>query len=148
LNRTGGQVFDYYDIRLQYDSMSAILKCSYLVKEEGPRYILHGEDGSFLKWGIDPQEEQLKKGLLPLGDHWGCEEEAYWGVLNARRGTADYRVKKPTVPGNYRAFYENLYQAVRNAQPLAVSPDEARNVIHILEMCLESHLHKKTVFCQ
>jgi scyllo-inositol 2-dehydrogenase (NADP+) len=143
--RTGGKVFDYYDIRLHYPSLTALIRCSYLVKEEGPRYILHGTDGSFLKWGIDPQEEMLKKGILPEGDQWGCEPEVFWGTLNVRKGNAEMREKKPTLGGNYPAFYENLYKAIRHGKPLAVKPEEARNVIRILELCLQSNLEQRTV---
>ena len=59
--RDNGRAKDYYDIRLQYDGFAAILKSSYLVREPGPRYSLHGTLGSFRKWGIDPQEQVLKK---------------------------------------------------------------------------------------
>jgi predicted dehydrogenase len=57
IQRTHGKVDDYYDIRLLYDGFHAIVKSSYLVREEGPRFILHGTEGSFVKYGIDPQEQ-------------------------------------------------------------------------------------------
>src|SRR5690606_5831395 len=78
--RTGGVVNDYYDIRLDYTAFSAILKCSYLVMSPGPRYSIHGEKGSFHKWGIDPQEEMMKKGLLPTGDDWGSDQDEFRGL--------------------------------------------------------------------
>lgn len=143
--RPEGKVNDYYDIRLHYPGKSVLLRCSYLVKEEGPRYILHGTGGSFLKWGIDQQEEMLKKGLLPVGEQWGEEPETSWGILNAQTGTGDLRVRKKTIPGNYPAFYDNLYEAIREGKPLAVKPEEARDVIRILELCLESNRERKTV---
>ena len=60
IQRTGGKVDDYYNIVLEYDDIHVNLKSSYLVREEGPRYIVHGTEGSFLKWGLDPQEDALK----------------------------------------------------------------------------------------
>jgi len=143
--RPGSRIIDYFDIRLHYPSFAAILKCSYLVKEEGPRYQLHGTAGSFLKWGIDPQEEVLKTGALPVGDDWGKEPESGWGLLNALSNHPDPVVRIPTLPGNYWPFYDNLYQAVRNGTPLAVKPEEARNVIRILELSLESHRSRRTI---
>lgn len=143
--RTGGKVFDYYDIRLHYRGFNALLKCSYLVKEEGPRYIVHGTQGSFLKRGIDPQEESLKNGFLPTGNSWGLEPETYWGILNAGVNDIELRGKVVTIPGNYEAFYENLFEAIRLGKPLAVKPEEARNTILILEACLESNKTKKTI---
>jgi predicted dehydrogenase len=137
--RPYGKVIDYYDIRLQYADFAALLKCSYLVKEEGPRYILHGTYGSFLKWGIDPQEEILKTGVLPGGDSWGTEHESRWGILNVSNQNNEQIQRIATEKGNYRAFYDNLFEAIRNGQPLAVKPVEARNGIRILEMAIESN---------
>lgn len=143
--RSQGKVIDYYDIRLHYRSFDALLKCSYLVKEEGPRYILHGTDGSFLKWGIDPQEEILKTGILPGGDSWGTDPESRWGILNASGNRPEKVVKIPTIPGNYMPFYDNLYEAVRHGSPLSVKPHEAREVIRILELAVESNRLRKTI---
>ena len=122
-----------------------MLRCSYLVKEESPRYILHGTNGSFLKWGIDPQEELLKKGILPVGDQWGEEPESAWGLLNGRNEAGDFRLRKKTLPGDYGAFYNNLYDVIRYGKTPAVRPEEARDVIRILELCLESHMHRRTI---
>jgi scyllo-inositol 2-dehydrogenase (NADP+) len=48
--RSGGNVNDYYDIRLEYESFAAILKMFVPGKEPGPRYSLHGDTGTFHKW--------------------------------------------------------------------------------------------------
>ncbi|MFW6246237.1 MAG: Gfo/Idh/MocA family protein, partial [Tangfeifania sp.] len=79
--RRGGKVADYYDIRMEYEGFSAILKCSYLVKNPGPRYSIFGEYGTFHKWGIDNQEDNLKAGKLPDEEGWGTEPEKEWGTL-------------------------------------------------------------------
>jgi scyllo-inositol 2-dehydrogenase (NADP+) len=145
--RPFGKVIDYYDLRLIYPAFTVLLKCSYLVKEEGPRYILHGTNGSFLKWGIDPQEEILKTGVLPVGDSWGKEPESAWGILNTQDNNVGQIQRIPTEKGNYQAFYNNLSEAIRNGQPLAVKPQEARNVIRILELAIESNREKRTIDC-
>lgn len=143
--RKGGKVADYYDIRLEYEEFSAILKCSYLVKEPGPRYSIFGEYGTFHKWGIDNQEENLKAGNLPAGDDWGTEPEKDWGTLVYEKNGLEYRGTVETIPGNYNAFYENVYEALRNGAYLAVKPQETIDVLKILEACLESNRTKKQV---
>jgi scyllo-inositol 2-dehydrogenase (NADP+) len=145
--RNEGKVIDYYDIRMQYAAFAALLKCSYLVKEEGPRYILHGTNGSFLKWGIDPQEEILKTGVLPGGDSWGKEPEDKWGILHVQDNNAGQIQRIATEKGQYQSFYDNLFQAIRYGQPLAVKPREARDGIRILELAIESNRDKRTVPC-
>jgi scyllo-inositol 2-dehydrogenase (NADP+) len=144
--RTGGKVFDYYDIRFQYEGFAALLKSSLLVRELGPRYIIHGTEGSFLKWGIDPQEEALKAGVLPEGVNWGKEPETDWGFLTSEKNNSGQKTRVETTAGDYRLFYKNLNEAIRFGKPLAVKPEEALLVVKMLETCLESNRQKKTIF--
>lgn len=143
--RIGGKVADYYDIRLEYEEFSAILKCSYLVKNPGPRYSIFGEYGTFHKWGIDNQEENLKAGKLPLGDDWGTEPEKEWGTLIYEKDGLEFSGTIQTVAGNYNAFYNNVYEAIRNGAELAVKPEQTIDVLKILEACLESNKTNKMI---
>ena len=143
--RTGGIVTDYYDIRLEYKNFAALLKCSYLVKKPGPRYILHGEKGTFYKSGIDPQEELLKAGNLPVGENWGTKPPAGWGKLFYEKDGKDFEEVVETLPGNYNIFYNNVFDAIRNGAVLSVKPEEAVEVMKILEACLKSNSEKRTV---
>ncbi|UCG28751.1 MAG: Gfo/Idh/MocA family oxidoreductase [Bacteroidales bacterium] len=137
--RENGRVNDYYDIHLYYDSLKVILKSSYLVREPGPRYILHGMNGSFVKHGIDPQEDVLKRGEKPVGDKWGMEEKRYWGILNTEINGKPVRKRIETLPGNYHFFYDNVYSAIREGKELSVNPQEALDVIRIIEAAVESN---------
>lgn len=143
--RTNGVVPDYYDIRLQYAGFAALLKSSYLVREPGPRYSVHGTLGSFQKWGIDPQEAKLKEGKLPLGADWGKEAEESWGFLHTERDGQEIREKVETEAGNYAAFYENIYDVLANGAKLLVKAEESRDCLVVLEACLKSHEEKRTV---
>jgi scyllo-inositol 2-dehydrogenase (NADP+) len=139
--RPGSKVEDYYDIRFEYKDFHVILKSSYLVKEPGPRYIVHGTEGSFIKKGLDVQEQDLTAGKKPGTPGWGGEGEDNWGTLN----TLSYNGSIETIPGNYVLFYENLYDTIFNGLPLAVKPEEARNVVWLIEACIESNRLKKAI---
>ncbi|WP_167607380.1 Gfo/Idh/MocA family oxidoreductase [Maribellus sediminis] len=143
--RKNGVVTDYYDIRLEYDEFAALLKCSYLVKDPGPRYTIHGEYGTFYKYGIDPQEETLKAGNLPEGEDWGREEPELWGTLVYEEDGEDVEELIETIPGNYNMFYDNIFEAIRNKAELLVKPKEAAKVLKILEACLLSNREKRTI---
>lgn len=143
--RKGSDVDDYYNIILHYPDLKVNLKSSYLVRELGPRYMLHGTTGSFVKYGIDPQEEALKVGKFPEGDDWGKEPDTDWGKLNAEINGFNYVGKIETLPGNYSAFYQNLYDAIRYGKPLAVKPEEAADVIHLIELIIKSNKEGRTV---
>lgn len=143
--RTGGIVPDYYDIRLEYKNFSALLKCSYLVKNPGPRYTLHGELGTFYKNGIDPQEELLKAGNLPTGKNWGTEPQEDWGIIFYEKHGEDVEELIETLPGNYTIFYNNVYDAIRNKAELLVKPEESLEVLRIIEACVVSNRENRTV---
>lgn len=143
--RTEGQVDDFFDLHLYYPNLRVALKASYLVREPGPRFVLHGTHGSFLKYETDPQEEALKKGLLPVTSDWGKEPESAWGMLNTDKRGLHYVGKLETIPGNYSAFYDNLYDALVNGAELAIKPQEAINVIKIIEAAYESSATRQVV---
>ena len=144
-HRAGGEVPDYFDIRIHYDGFNAILKSSYLVKEPGPRIILHGTEGSFLKWGIDQQEAMLTEGRLPDEPDWNEEPEEWWGTLHTTVNGVEYKGKVRTIPGNFKVFYENLYEAIRHGKELLVKPEESKKVIDVLEACIESSRQRRTI---
>lgn len=145
IQRPGGEVDDFFDIRLEYDGFFTILKSSYLVREQGPRFILHGTEGSFLKSGIDPQEQDLKDKKIPGSPGWGSEQRQWWGKLNTTVDGKDVAGPYETVPGNYLSFYNNVYGALREGKPLAVKASEARAVIRLIEASQESSRTRRAV---
>ena len=145
IQRPGGRVDDYYDIRLQYDGFNAIVKSSYLVREPGPRYILHGTEGSFIKYGLDPQEQALKEGRTPGNTSWGYEPRELWGKLNANVGSLHFEGTVETDRGNYLGYYDNIYEVIRTGKGLIVKPEESRDGILIIEACIESNRLRKAI---
>jgi scyllo-inositol 2-dehydrogenase (NADP+) len=145
IQRPGGKVDDFYDIRLEYSGMLVIVKSSYLVKENMPRYILHGVQGSFVKFGIDPQELALKNKSVPGTAGWGVEPVEFWGKLNSVASGSDVERKVETIPGNYLEFYRNVSEAIREGKSLAVTPEQARDVIRLIEVCYESNRLRQAI---
>jgi scyllo-inositol 2-dehydrogenase (NADP+) len=86
----------------------------------------------------------LKEGKLP-GINWGLEEKRWWGKLNTTIDGKQVEQQVETLPGNYPAFYENVYEAIREGKPLAVKPEESRDVIRLIEMCEESNKLRKAI---
>lgn len=131
--RENTKVDDYFHIELFYPGFKAILKAGVFIKEPGPRYILHGSKGSFVKYGIDPQEAMLKQGLMPTGEDWGKEEPINYGTLNTEINNLQFRGKVSTLPGNYHGFYQNVYDVISEQKMMEVSPEQAETVINIIE---------------
>jgi len=145
IQRTGGQIEDEFELLMGYHGLSVTLKVSYLVREPGPKYALHGTEGSFLKYGMDIQEEALKKGDIPEGEKWGKEPEACWGTLNTSIDGLHFHGKIESLAGNYRAYYDNIYHVIRENGSLIVTPDQAARVIQVIEAAYESHSQKRAI---
>lgn len=143
--RTGGKIDDAFTVLLGYPDVKVTLKSSYLVKEPGPRYYLHGTEGSFLKHGIDPQEEALNNGEWPVGDDWGREPESDWGLLNTEKEGKSFRGKYETVPGSYGDYYDGIHRALQEGSPPPVTAGQANLVIRIIEAARESNKTGKRI---
>lgn len=145
IQRPEGKVEDFYDLRLSYQDINVIVKSSYLVREQGPQFIAHGVNGSFVKYGIDPQEEALKHGQIPGTPGWGTDPENLWGKLNTEINGLHFEGKIETLPGNYLAFYENVFAAIRHGQDLLVKPEQALQVIQLIEAAIQSSQERRVV---
>lgn len=135
--REEGEVDDTFEVKLFYDKLRVTLKAGVFVKELGPRFIVHGTKGSFVKYGMDPQEDALRKAQIPDSSDWGLDDENCFGILN----TAN-RYKVETEPGNYLGFFNNVYEAISNNKPLEVLPEFVLDTIRIIELAFESN-HKE-----
>ncbi len=147
--RDGGMVDDYFIIHLlrcqKAPDIKITLKSSYLMCELEPRFVLHGTSGSFVKYGLDRQEADLTAGLMPDTPHWGEEDEAIWGTLHTQIDGVDTRYKYPSLKGNYAGFYTNIYEYLRNNQPLEVKPEDVLNVIRLIEAAHLSSREKRVI---
>lgn len=145
--RPGARTVDYFDLRLDYDFTTVRLKSGMLVHEQGPRYMIHGIRGSFVKYGEDPQEALLRAGQKPLGEDWGKEGPEHWGILHTDFSGVSLREPYPTDAGNYGDYYRDLFQTIREGVPLKVRAEDGYNVIRIIELALQSSLEGRTLPC-
>lgn len=143
VQRPVAKVDDHFEIILYYPQLKVTLKSGSLVREPLPHFILLGEQGSFVKYGMDVQEAALKKGLTPKDlEDWGREPEDQWGILNTNVNGVHFRGRVESIPGDYSAYYQNVCWAIMKEEALLVKPQESRNVIRVIELALESN-HKK-----
>ena len=147
--RKSAIVDDSFDIKLYYpDNLNVTLRANMLTKEMGPRIQIHGENGSFVKYGSDPQENLLKLGVFPRDvPTWGAEAEEYWGILNCLEEGNDHKEVIPTVPGNYCKFYENIRDVILKGDDLLIKPIEAHDHIRLIELCVKSHEEGRILEC-
>ncbi len=139
------QVDDFFDVKLEFDNLIVTLHASMLVREMGPRYMIHGTKGSFVKSGEDPQEDLLKAGVLPTGNDWGKEDSINFGLIHTEIDGKVIREIYPSLQGSYGMFYQNLYKSIADGAPLKETPEHGYDVIHLIELAFESSRLKCTL---
>jgi predicted dehydrogenase len=88
--RESSRVDDAFDVCLEYSAPQAalrvMLRARIVAYSPGPHFLIHGTNGSFVKYGMDPQEAHLRGPNCPQGldwgSDWGEEPEDQWGTLS------------------------------------------------------------------
>lgn len=141
--RPGALTTDYFHAQLIYPARRVILHASMLTAADSPRFIIHGTRGSFVKYGLDPQEDRLKAGERPPRDDWGvdtCE-----GVLTLATEQGMTREQVRSQPGQYQAYYQAVVAAIEAQTANPVTPEEAIAVMQLIELGIASAEQKKTL---
>ncbi len=120
---------DYFQLTLQYGARRVTIGSASLVAAPRPRFALHGSKGSFVKYGIDPQEAVLRAGGAPGDAGYGVEDERDWGVLT----DADGQTRRvPSQIGDWRGFYAGMRDAVLGRGAVPVDPVDAVRGLRII----------------
>ena len=143
--RTWSKANDSFDIWLHYPTHKAILKSTVLAKMPGPTYQIHGTKGSFIKYGLDVQEEHLDRGDIPNTPDWGKEPESIWGTMKTEYEGVEMTSIIESENGDYRDYFINLRDAIWGKCDLAVTAEEGANVMKIIDLAFQSDKEKRTV---
>ena len=137
---------DSFDVKLHYSTHTSTIKSMMLAKIPGPTYQIHGTKGSFVKYGLDVQEEHLNKGAVPNTSDWGTEPESIWGTLKVEHEGLEMSSIIESEKGDYRDYFINLRDAIWGKCDIGVTAEEGANVMKIIELALQSDKEKRTVF--
>jgi predicted dehydrogenase len=132
------EVEDYFYIIFEYECFKVFLSAGNKYVNERPRFAIFGTMGSFIKKGLDPQENALRSGSKPFKEPWIAEDSSCWGVLKTLENNLESEEKIKTVPGNYMCFYDNLYNHLVNNAPIEVTYSDMLLNIHIIEKVYKS----------
>ena len=131
--RDGAAADDGCEAWLDYGNLQVSLSASMLVGGGLPRFAAHGTAGSWIRHGLDVQEDQLKAGLVPGDTEWA--EDARPARL--RRGEGE-SVDLPVARGRYEAFYAAVGEAIRGRGANPVPPAQAVATMAVLETVVEA----------
>jgi len=135
--RPGAKTDDFFHAVLQYGPRRVILHASTQVAAQGPRFTVHGSLGSYHKFGLDVQEEQLKAGRSPLDSGFGCDPRP--GLLSTPTSQGQRQQSIVNQTGDYRAFYQQMCDAIQRGTPVPVDPESVVTVMELIELGLRSN---------
>jgi scyllo-inositol 2-dehydrogenase (NADP+) len=143
--RLGAVADDYFHVVLGYQELRVILHAGSLVRTPGPRFEAHGDKGSFVKHGVDPQALALESGGRPGDPGWGSDSEDRYGTLTTEVGGVEVTGGLATLPGSYESFYREMAGAVLGEGRVPVPAEDARNTIWMIECALRSSHERRVV---
>ena len=140
LVRDGALADDWFHAHLRYDRLHVHLHAGMLVAASAPRFTVHGTAASFVKEGLDTQEDALKAGVRPTWPPqpgWGADPGAALRVTRADDGTA---LIEPVAlqGGAHQAYFAGVAAAIRGTAPNPVPPEEALDVMALIELGIAS----------
>ncbi|MFF3750068.1 Gfo/Idh/MocA family oxidoreductase [Streptomyces sp. NPDC002018] len=113
----------------------------------GPRFRVLGSTAGYVKYGLDPQEADLREGRRPGADtSWGVEPESLWGRIGAGESPLSgggHPVE--TEPGDYPAYYAGIATALRKGIAPPVTGYEAAATLDVLEAARRSAQEGTTI---
>jgi predicted dehydrogenase len=120
---------DDVTVTLKHDSgVDSYLAASAVSGAPGPRVRLLGSKGALVVNELDPQEDALRAGQIPVGGVWSTPKTSAAAI---HRG--DEVISVDSVPGNYAAFYTLVKSAIESGSPAPVSLADALRVAEIIE---------------
>jgi predicted dehydrogenase len=128
-HREGAQVDDWCQVTLTYPRRHVVLQASMLVAGGLPRFAVHGTKGSWLKYGMDTQEDGLRADVTPGAPGWG-EDPLPGRLMDGATGAVRTTVAPP---GDYRRYYSGLRDALEGREPNPVTPAQALAVMSVME---------------
>jgi scyllo-inositol 2-dehydrogenase (NADP+) len=134
--RAGAKTDDAFELLMGRGPLLISLGVNTMTADGGPRYRVHGTTGSFLKPGLDPQEERVRAGVDPADAAFGVEPPERWGTLVD--GASGQRRTIESEHGHWVAFYAAVRDSIAGNSPVPVSAAEAAVTLEIIEAARRS----------
>ena len=130
--RENGQSDDTFDVTLHYIDKVVKLGSSAFQAGATLRYDLQGTKGSFRKFYLDPQEDQLRAGLSFDDENWALTNNKENGVLAFTNESGELVEETvATLKGEYLTFFNRLAHAIEDGK---FSPADASTVIPVIKV--------------
>lgn len=140
--RENSQTDDFFHVILHYSNREVVVHSSPFCAAPTLRFQVQGVAGSYVKFGLDPQEQQLKSGILPTDNIFGLEPNQLTGTIYRSSNSEPV----PTLKGCYQEYFSKLAEAIEFDREPPVTAEEAAQVISIIELAESSSKADRTIY--
>ena len=138
--RPGAETDDDTFIALDHDGgIRSHLHMGVLAPMAGPRFRLTGLRGGVAIDGLDPQEAQLKAGLLPGSVGFGKREPGRILISGSEER------EMPLLPGRYEDFYAGVASWLSGGGEAPVDPADSLRVMKVIETARASSKEREVM---
>lgn len=127
-------------IVLEFDQTLFQAEMSRICRLDRPRWWVVGTDGGFSKFGIDPQEDALRGGDLDR-----AQEPASHQAIIRREAAGLHDLPVATQRATWDSYYANIAAHLTGRTPLAVTAEQAREVVRVLEAAVRSDRERQSI---
>ena len=110
------------------------IELSNICRIKKPRWFVLGDNGTLVKNGLDPQEAAMRDGNIDAAK----EDPANRARVVTEIGGEVKELTLETIPGNWKAYYQNISDVLNKGAELAVKPEEVRENMRLIEAIMES----------
>ncbi|MER2493157.1 oxidoreductase [Catenovulum sediminis] len=140
--RPNSKNVDYFNIMLHYPDFYAQLHANLYSCEPNIRFNILGSEGKYQKFGLDPQEDYLKAGIMPDKAEWADETPEMYGTVY-KEGQAAEVIQ--TERGGYQHYFKTMADAIRLNKNEPVTAEQALENIKLIELAIKSSEQGKTL---
>ncbi len=122
-------------IIMEFDRAIFQAETSRICRIDRPRWWIVGTDGGLVKYGVDPQEDALRAGDIDKA----FEPESHQAIL--RRSSSSGEILESRIPSlhaHWDSYYGNIANHLLHHEPLAVTAEQAREVVRVLESAVHA----------
>jgi scyllo-inositol 2-dehydrogenase (NADP+) len=127
-------------IVLEFDNALFQVENSRICRLDRPRWWVVGTAGGYVQYGIDPQEDALRAGNLDRAQQ-DLAHRATVRSVSSDGGVIETKLE--TVRGSWDAYYADIAAHLEQGAPLAVTAEDGREVVRLLDAAVRSsHDHR------
>jgi len=132
---TGTDIGNYGIIRMRFANGTRYsVEITNLSPIQKPRWFVQGDRGSLIKYGLDPQEDYMRRRVILEAEE---DPSTYARVVTVTDGQREEQIV-PSVHGSWVSYYQNISDVLNKGADLIVKPEQVLKVMRVYDAAMQS----------